>query len=124
MREPPASPPPAVRGRGLRREASILLPVSLLLFAALACVTVLAYRAAIVRLVDERHGIALRQATLVAERASAHARAFDAERLRETLPPGASVTIVDARPPHIVQLLNCCAHLADHDAGPVGISGI
>jgi len=48
--------------RGLRREAAILLPASLLLFAMLASVTLLSYRAAVARFAAEREQATLKLA--------------------------------------------------------------
>lgn len=82
--------------RGLRREAPVLLPVSLLLFAALAAVTLLSYRSAITRLTAERQTWALHQALALAERASSPGEPLQ-ETLQPAIPADVAVAVHDAR---------------------------
>ena len=90
------NPSPPTRRRGLGREAPILLPLALLLFAALAAVTLFSYRSAVANLTSERQDWALRQGQMVAERAAAaHESGFG--ELSRALPAGVAVAIHDRR---------------------------
>lgn len=84
------------RPRGLWREAPILLPASLLLFALLAAVTLFSYRAAVARFADEREQATLKLATALAE-AVRLAKNEDVTLLARWLPPGAALAVYDAR---------------------------
>lgn len=84
------------RPRGLWREAPILLPASLLLFALLAAVTLFSYRAAVARFADEREQATLKLATALAE-AVRLAKSDDVTLLARWLPPGAALAVYDAR---------------------------
>ncbi len=83
-------------GRGLRREAPILIPAALLLFATLASITLLSYRTAIARFADEREQKTLKQAVVLAD-AARLLKGDDATSLARWLPPGAALAIYDAR---------------------------
>ncbi|MGE0638748.1 MAG: PAS domain-containing sensor histidine kinase [Thermoanaerobaculia bacterium] len=82
--------------RGLGREASILLPVSLLIFAALAAMTLLSYRSAITNLITERQAWTLRQARTIAERA-ARSGTTDLAELARLVPAGCAIAVHDRR---------------------------
>ena len=82
--------------RGLRRDAPILLPASLLLLAMLASVTLLSYRAAIARFAAEREQAALRLAIGLAE-AVRLSKSDEIGVLARWLPPGAGMAIYDGR---------------------------
>ncbi len=84
------------RGRGLRRDAPILLPASLLLLAMLASVTLMSYRAAIARFAAEREQAALRLAIGLSE-AVRLSKSDEIGVLARWLPPGAGVAISDVR---------------------------
>ena len=84
------------RGRGLRRDAPILLPASLLLLAMLASVTLMSYRAAIARFAAEREQAALRLAIGLSE-AVRLSKSDEIGVLARWLPPGAGMAISDAR---------------------------
>jgi signal transduction histidine kinase len=86
----------APRGRGLRRDAPILLPASLLLFATLASITLLSYRSAIARLTAEREQRALQQAVALAD-AARLLKTDEAGSLARWLPPGSALAIYDGR---------------------------
>ena len=88
--------PAMTRGRGLRRDAPILLPASLLLLAMLASVTLLSYRAAIARFATEREQATLRLAVGLAE-AAGSSKSDDLGVLARWLPPGAGLAIYDGR---------------------------
>lgn len=83
------------RSRGLRREASILLPAALLLFALLAAVTLLSYRTAVGRFAAEREQATLRLAGALAD-AVRLAKNEDLGLLGRWLPPGAALAVYDA----------------------------
>ena len=82
--------------RGLRREAAILLPASLLLFAMLASVTLLSYRAAVARFAAEREQATLKLAGALVD-ALRLAKSDDVAVLARWLPAGAALAIYDAR---------------------------
>ena len=82
--------------RGLRREAAILLPASLLLFAMLASVTLLSYRAAVARFAAEREQATLKLAGALVD-ALRLAKSDDVGVLARWLPSGAALAIYDAR---------------------------
>ena len=82
--------------RGLRREAAILLPASLLLFAMLASVTLLSYRAAVARFAAEREQATLKLAGALVD-ALRLAKSDDVGVLARWLPAGAALAIYDAR---------------------------
>lgn len=82
--------------RGLRREAPILLPASLLLFAMLASVTLLSYRAAVARFAAEREQATLKLAGAFVD-ALRLARSDDVGVLARWLPAGAALAVYDAR---------------------------
>ena len=84
------------RARGLWREAPILLPASLLLFALLAVVTLLSYRAAVARFAEEREQATLKLAVALAD-AMRLAKSDDIALLARWLPPGAAMATYDAR---------------------------
>ncbi len=84
------------RSRGLRREAPILLPASLLLLAMLASVTLLSYRSAVARFSAEREQETLRLAGSLAE-AVHQAKSDDFGVLARWLPSGASLALYDER---------------------------
>lgn len=84
------------RARGLRRDAPILLPASLLLLALLASVTLLSYRAAVARFAAERSQATLKLAVGLAE-AARMAKGDDAGVLARWLPPGGALAIHDGR---------------------------
>ena len=84
------------RARGLRREAPILLPASLLLFALLAAVTLLSYRTAVAGFTAEREQATLRLAGTLAE-AIRLAKSDDLDSLARWLPAGAALAVYDAR---------------------------
>ena len=81
--------------RGLRREVPALLAGSLLVFVALATVTLLSYRAAVANLVAERR----QEAARLAERMVEELRrpgGGGIEALARRLPPGAAIALLDA----------------------------
>jgi PAS domain-containing protein len=80
----------------LRREAPILLPASLLLFALLAAVTLLSYRTAVAGFTAEREQATLRLAGTLAE-AIRLAKSDDLDSLARWLPAGAALAVYDAR---------------------------
>ncbi|MEO8198560.1 MAG: ATP-binding protein [Thermoanaerobaculia bacterium] len=84
------------RASGLRREAPILLPASLLLFTLLAAVTLLSYRAAVARFADEREQATLKLAGALAD-ALRLAKSDDIGPLARWLPQGATLAVYDAR---------------------------
>lgn len=88
--------PAGNRARGLRREAPILLPASLLLFALLAAVTLLSYRTAVAGFTAEREQATLRLAGTLAE-AIRLAKSDDLDSLARWLPAGAALAVYDAR---------------------------
>lgn len=79
----------------LRREAPILLPATLVLFAGLALATLGAYRAAVDRFATERAGEALALAQKLAADAP-RALPFRLDALQRSLPPGAGLTLLGA----------------------------
>ncbi len=81
---------------GLRREAPIVLPLALALFAALGMVTLASYRAAVDRFAYERESEALAGARRLAEEVAAAAPAPE-ERLARLLPSGAALALLDER---------------------------
>ncbi len=83
-------------GRGLRRDAPILLPAALLLFAMLAAVTLLSYRSAVTRFTEEREQATLKQAIALADAARFLARE-DWVVLVRGLPPGVALGVYDER---------------------------
>jgi len=84
----------APRPLSLRREAPIVLPLALLLFAVLAGVTLAFYRAGVARLADERAAEALALAERLLEEAP-HPAPARLELWRARLPPGAALALVD-----------------------------
>lgn len=84
------------RARRLRREAPILLPASLLLFALLATVTLLSYRTAVEGFATEREQATLRLSGTLAETMRL-AKSDEVELLARWLPAGAALAIYDAR---------------------------
>lgn len=84
------------RARSLRREAPIVLPAALLLFALLASVTLLSYRTAVDRFSAERERATLKLADEFAG-ALRVAKSDDVATLARWLPPGGALAVYDAR---------------------------
>lgn len=84
------------RARGLRREAPILLPASLLLFALLAAITLLSYRTGVARFAEGREQATLRLAVTLAD-AMRLAKSDDVAQVARWVPAGGSLAIYDAR---------------------------
>ena len=80
---------------GLRREAPILMPAALALFAILGITTLVSYRVAVERFSLERQDEALRLAERIAEEAS-EPTPLRLDALRRALPPGAALALLDA----------------------------
>ncbi|MEO8275936.1 MAG: ATP-binding protein [Thermoanaerobaculia bacterium] len=85
-----------VSGRRLRRDTPILIPASLLVFAALAAITLLSYRGAIAGFTAEREQASLAQASALAEAARILGN-DDWTVLSRALPPGTAMAIYDDR---------------------------
>ena len=81
---------------GLRRDAPILLPASLLLLALLAAVTLLSYRGAVDRFAGEREQAALKLAIALADAVRA-GPSDDIAALVGWLPAGSALAVYDAR---------------------------
>ncbi len=81
---------------GLRRDAPILLPASLLLLALLAAVTLLSYRGAVDRFAGEREQAALKLAIALADTVRA-SPSDDIDALARWLPAGSALAVYDAR---------------------------
>jgi len=90
--------PGAFGARGLRGEASILLPLALALFAVLAGVTLAFYRSSVARFSAEREAEALALVSRLAEERRPGAARLEEWRAR--LPPGAALAVLgtDGRP--------------------------
>ena len=80
---------------GPRRELLLLMPVALVVLAALATFTLFAYRNAILVLLEEREVEAERLARQIASELSPFGHAPDLEPWRRRLPPGALLAVDD-----------------------------
>lgn len=96
VKEAPAEGSKAPREpSSLRREARILLPVSLTLLLALLGFTLISYRGALLRLAEERRNDAARAARIASLRL-ADARGSSEDELRRAAPEARGAAVVDA----------------------------
>ncbi len=92
----PSSSPAPRRRLGLRREGLILLPVSMLALIAVSFFTLVSYRSAISRLIDEAHEQTLRRAQRLASTIGQPGNlAFDAAQLRSHAPDAQGIALLD-----------------------------
>jgi hypothetical protein len=93
---PEALPAPSPKRRlGLRREGLILLPVSMLALIAVSFFTLISYRSAILRLIEEAQDQALRRAQRLANSIGQAGNPFDAAQLRSRAPDAQGIALLD-----------------------------